>query len=280
MRALANFAHFTPLARREKNPYPATMSLSLRQSEILSLARDSGRVLVDDLARQFDVAVQTIRRDLTEMAERGLLDRVHGGAVPRQGVVNIAYEARRRLNDAGKAAIAAACAAAIPDNSSLILNLGTTTEAVARALLHHKNLTVVTNNMNVANILVQNPGAEIMVAGGALRRSDGGLIGALTAEFFAQFKVDFAVIGASAIDADGDLLDYDLAEVRVSRAILAQARAAFVVADRLKFARAAPARIASLRDMDRLFTDAPLAAPLAARLAGWNTWVEVAVPPR
>lgn len=254
------------------------MPLSLRQSEILALARDTGRVLVDDLARQFDVAAQTIRRDLGEMADMGLLDRVHGGAVPRQGVVNIAYEARRRLNEAGKAAIAAACAAAIPDNSSVILNLGTTTEAVARALLGHKNLTVVTNNMNVANILLQNPGCEIMVAGGALRRSDGGLIGDLTTEFFAQFKVDIAVIGASAIDGDGDLLDYDLAEVRVSRAILSQARAAFVVADHLKLARSAPARIASLSQVDRLFTDAPLPAPLAARLANWGTRVEIAAP--
>lgn len=255
------------------------MSLSLRQSEILALARDSGHVQVDDLARHFDVAVQTIRRDLAEMAEMGLLDRVHGGAVPRQGVTNIAYEARRRLNEAGKTAIAAACAAAIPDNSSLILNLGTTTEAVARALLHHKNLTVVTNNMNVATILLQNPSCEIMVAGGALRRSDGGLIGDLTTEFFAQFKVDIAVIGASAIDADGDLLDYDLAEVRVSRAILAQARAAYVVADHLKLARAAPARIASLSKVDRLFTDAPLPPALASRLAAWGTRVEIAAPP-
>lgn len=255
------------------------MSLSLRQSEILALARDSGHVQVDDLARHFDVAVQTIRRDLAEMAEMGLLDRVHGGAVPRQGVTNIAYESRRRLNEAGKTAIAAACAAAIPDNSSLILNLGTTTEAVARALLHHKNLTVVTNNMNVATILLQNPSCEIMVAGGALRRSDGGLIGDLTTEFFAQFKVDIAVIGASAIDADGDLLDYDLAEVRVSRAILAQARAAYVVADHLKLARAAPARIASLSKVDRLFTDAPLPPALASRLAAWGTRVEIAAPP-
>ena len=189
------------------------------------------------------------------------------------------YESRRRLNEAGKTAIAAACAAAMPDNSSLILNLGTTTEAVARALLHHRNLTVVTNNMNVATILLQNPSCEIMVAGGALRRSDGGLIGDLTTEFFAQFKVDIAVIGASAIDADGDLLDYDLAEVRVSRAILAQARAAYVVADHLKLARAAPARIASLSKVDRLFTDAPLPPALASRLAAWGTRVEIAAPP-
>ena len=95
------------------------------------------------------------------------------------------------MNEGAKAAIARACAAAIPDNCSLILNLGTTTEAVARELLGHRNITVITNNMNVANILVANPGCEIVVAGGALRRTDGGLVGELTTQFFEQFKVDY-----------------------------------------------------------------------------------------
>lgn len=254
------------------------MNLSPRQSEILSIARAMGRVMVDDLARHFDVAVQTIRRDLGELADLGHLDRIHGGAVPRQGMVNIAYERRRKLNAGGKAAIAAAVAARIPENSSIILTLGTTTEAVAQALLHHRNLTVITNNMNVANTLCANPGCEIMVAGGALRRSDGGLVGALTAEFFAQFKVDIAVLGASALDHDGDLLDYDLAEVRVSRAILAQARATYVVADHTKLTRSAPARIASLSEVARFVTDQPLPPDLARRCADWGCEVVIAPP--
>ena len=251
------------------------MALSIRQNEILELARSEGRVLVEDLAQRFDVTLQTIRRDLGDLAEAGLLDRVHGGAVARTGMVNLGYEARRRMNAEAKAAIASACAAAIPDNASLILNLGTTTEAVAQALLHHSNITVVTNNMNVANILLTNPGCEIMVAGGALRRSDGGLVGELTTQFFEQFKVDYAVIGASALDADGDLLDFDLAEVRVSRAILRQAREAFLVTDHSKLGRRAPARICSLSDVSRVFTDRPLPADLTQRCATWGTAVTV-----
>ena len=254
------------------------MSLSPRQTEILALARSMGRVMVEDLARHFDVAVQTIRRDLGDLADLGHLERIHGGAVPRQGMVNIAYERRRRMNAAGKAAIGAAVAAQIPESSSVILTLGTTTEAVAQALLHHRNLTVITNNMNVANILAANPGCEIMVAGGALRRSDGGLVGALTADFFAQFKADIAVLSASALDGDGDLLDYDLAEVRVSQAIIAQARATFVVADHMKLSRSAPARIASLSAVARLFTDAPLPLPLAQRCSDWGGEVVIAPP--
>lgn len=251
------------------------MALSIRQSEILDLARSEGRVLVEELAQRFEVTLQTIRRDLGEMADAGLLDRVHGGAVPRAGTVNLGYESRRRLNAEAKAAIGAACAAAIPDNSSLILNLGTTTEAVAQALVHHSNITVVTNNINVANILLANPGCEIMVAGGALRRSDGGLVGDLTTQFFEQFKVDYAVVGTSALDPDGDMLDFDLAEVRVSRAILRQARKSFLVTDHSKLGRTAPARITSLEEIDTVFIDRPLPDELMARCAEWQTRIQI-----
>ncbi len=252
------------------------MALNFRQTGILELARSEGRVIVEDLAQRFDVTLQTIRRDLTELADAGHLDRVHGGAMLRTGVTNLGYDHRRRMNEAAKTAIARACAAAIPNNCSLIMNLGTTTEAVARELLGHSNITVVTNNMNVANILTANPGCEIMVAGGALRRSDGGLVGELTTQFFEQFKVDYAIIGTSALDRDGDLLDYDLAEVRVSKAIIRQARRTFLVCDHSKLAQSAPARLASLAELDTLFTDAALPDDLMAKCADWGTTVEVA----
>lgn len=252
------------------------MALSFRQTEILDIARLEGRVVVEQLADRFGVTLQTIRRDLSDLSDAGLLDRVYGGAVIRKGMSNIGYEERRRLHDEAKAAIARKCARAIPDNSSLFLNIGTTTEAVARELLTHRNLTVVTNNMNVANILVANDSCEIMVAGGVLRRSDGGLVGDLTAQFIEQFKVDFAVIGASALDADGDLLDFDLQEVRVSQALIRRARQTYLVADASKFARSAPVRIASLREIDAFFTDQPLPPALAEQCREWETEVSLA----
>lgn len=252
------------------------MALNFRQSEILEIARDEGRVVVEALAERFNVSVQTIRRDLTELSEAGHLERVHGGAVIRTGVVNFAYEERRRMNEAAKAAIGRACAQAIPDNSSIVLTLGTTTEAVARELLHHRNITVVTNNINVANILLANESCDILVAGGNLRRSDGGLVGDLTADFMGEFKADFAVIGTSALDADGDMLDYDLAEVRVSRRILRQARQSFLVTDASKLERSAPVRLASLSDIDRVFIDKPLPDALMALCAQWDTEITVA----
>jgi len=251
------------------------MPQSFRHPEILATARRVGKVTVEGLAAQFGVSVQTIRRDLSDLADEGVLQRVHGGAVLRSGVQNIGYEARKALNADAKRAIAEACARDIPDGSSLFLNIGTTTEAVAQALIHHDGLLVVTNNMNVANILIGNPKCEVIVTGGTVRRSDGGLIGNLTERMVSQFKFDIAVIGCSAVDADGDLQDYDLQEVSVSQTAIAHARRKVLVADRSKLERTAPVRIASLEEIDAVYTDANLPALLATRCAGWGTGVQV-----
>ncbi len=252
------------------------MAQSFRQPSILEIARREGRVMVEDLAERLEVTQQTIRRDLTELADAGKLERVHGGAIYPSGVTNIGYEERRGLNEVAKARIAGACAAAIPDGASVFVNIGTSTEAVARALLTHKNLMVVTNNMNVANILVENPHCEIIVAGGALRRSDGGLVGNLTMRTIEQFKFDIAVIGCSAMDMDGDLLDYDVQEVGVSQTIIAHARQVFLVMDHSKIGRAAPAKIASLKEIDRCFTDQGFPARLVEDCTVWGTEIVVA----
>ncbi|KRS11570.1 DeoR faimly transcriptional regulator [Roseovarius atlanticus] len=247
------------------------MSQTFRHPEILEIARTEGKVTVEDLACRFGVTVQTIRRDLTDLAEAGRLERVHGGAVMPSGVSNIGYEERRGLNEAAKQAMAQVCAQHIPDGASVFLNIGTSTEAVARALLAHRDLMVITNNMNVANILVANAECEIVVAGGVLRRSDGGLIGNLTTRVIEQFKFDYAVIGCSALDDEGDLLDFDVEEVHVSQSIIARARRTYLVADHSKFHRMAPARIASLGEVDMFFTDRPVPAPVAERLKEWDT---------
>ncbi len=251
------------------------MVQSFRQTEILEIARTEGRVVVENLADRFGVTLQTIRRDLTELAESGKLDRVHGGAVLPSGTTNIGYEDRREWNARAKLAIARACAARIPNDVSLFLNIGTSTEAVAHELLGHRNLMVVTNNMNVANILVGNPNCEIVVAGGALRRSDGGLVGGLTARIIEQFKFDYAVIGCSALDQEGDLLDFDIHEVGVSQTIIRQSRQTFLVADHSKFLRSAPARIASLSELDCFVTDRPVPQALERLCRDWDTDVVI-----
>lgn len=231
------------------------MFLSSRQSGIVELAKARGRVMVDDLARHFDVTPQTVRRDLNELCDRGRLVRVHGGALYPSTNENLQYENRRQIAADAKAAIGKVAAEIIPDNASLFINIGTTTEAVARALLQHRNLLVVTNNINVANILRASPTAEVVLSGGVVRHSDGALVGDAAVDFFNRFKVDFAVIGASAIDEEGSLLDFDMREVRVAQAIIANAKSVVLVADATKFQRSAPMRIAHISQVETFITD-------------------------
>ncbi|NQW09196.1 MAG: DeoR/GlpR transcriptional regulator [Alphaproteobacteria bacterium] len=235
---------------------------SPRQSDILRMAWELGRVGVDDLAGHFEVTPQTIRKDLNDLCDGGPLQRVHGGAIYPSGASNYAYEARRRLAADGKRRIGERTARLIPDNSSIMLNIGTTTEQVAIALGRHDGIMVVTNNINVANILRGSPTAEVIIAGGLVRPSDGGIVGEATVDFIRQFKVDYAVIGASAIDEEGTVLDYDLREVRVAQEIMRHARHTILVSDRMKFERNAPVRIAHLSEIDVFVTDAEPPEPV------------------
>lgn len=229
--------------------------LNTRQHDILDRARSLGRVDVDALADLFAVTPQTIRKDLNDLCDRRLLTRVHGGAVIASGVENVGYEARRFIARDEKRLIGRAAAALIPNSASLFINIGTTTEEVAQALGEHDGLLVITNNLNVANILYPQQKLEVIVAGGPVRRTDGGVTGEAAVDFIRQFKVDYAVVGTSAIDGDGALLDFDYREVRVSQAIIENARHVILVADRLKFERAAPVRIAHLSQVDYFVTD-------------------------
>jgi DeoR family transcriptional regulator, glycerol-3-phosphate regulon repressor len=138
--------------------------------------------------------------------------------VPHSTTENIEYLQRQLLHEGAKQRIARAVAAQVPAGCSLIINIGTTTEAIARALLHHKGLRVITNNLNVAAILSGNPDCEVIVAGGIVRSRDRGIVGEVTVDFIQQFKVDIALIGISGIEADGTLRDYDYREVKVARA--------------------------------------------------------------
>ena len=229
--------------------------LSNRQNEILLLAREKGRVDVEVLSSTFSVSAQTIRKDLNELCDKQLLQRVHGGAIVGSGIENVSYEARRLLAPEAKKAIGTRAAQLITDNSSLLINIGTTTEQVAHSLCNHKGLLVITNNINAVEIMKNFPGVELIIAGGQVRRSDGGIVGVAAVDFINQFKVDYAVIGVSAIDEDGSLLDYDFREVRVAQAIIENARHVILVADKMKLERTAPIRIGDIAQIDTIVID-------------------------
>lgn len=258
--------------------------LSARHRQILNLAKQQGFLSTEALARSFDVTTQTIRRDINLLCDEGFLRRFHGGAGPASSVENVDYSSRQILNHDAKIRIARAVVAQIPDNASLFINIGTTTEAVAKALADHKNLRIITNNLNVASMLCGNENFEVIVAGGVVRR-DRGVIGESTIDFIRQFKVDFGIIGISGIDNDGTLLDFDYREVRVAQAIIENSRQTFLVTDHTKFSVTPMVKLGTLSDIDILFTDSMPPKEILDVLAETQTRLvvaedEAAAPPK
>ncbi|WP_119460961.1 DeoR/GlpR family transcriptional regulator [Rhodospirillaceae bacterium SYSU D60014] len=252
------------------------MPQNSRQEQIVDLVRRRGFVSIEALAEHFAVTPQTVRRDINALCDRDLLRRYHGGAGLPSSVENTAYQTRQILCLAEKRRIAAMVARHIPDEASLFINIGTTTEEVARALLKHHGLRVITNNLHVASTLAQKKDFEVIVAGGVVRSADHAIIGEATVDFIDRFKVDYGIIGISGIDADGALLDFDYREVRVSQTIIANARQVFLAADHSKFGRNAMVRLGRLQDLSAFFTDAPPPAPVAELLAASGVRLYVA----
>lgn len=234
------------------------MTPNPRQAQLLDEVRARGSASVEALAERFGVTLQTVRRDVKLLADARLLSRFHGGVrTPGSTTENIEYRQRQSLNEAAKARIARCVAAAVPHGSSLFITIGTTTEAIALALMQHEDLCVITNNLNVAAILSDNPNCEVIVAGGIVRGRDRGIVGEVTIDFIQQFKVDIGLIGISGIEADGSLRDFDYREVKVARAIIERSREVWVAADHSKFDRPAMVEAARLSQIDKLFTDRP-----------------------
>ncbi|PMR68136.1 DeoR/GlpR family transcriptional regulator [Halomonas heilongjiangensis] len=231
------------------------MNQQQRQDAIVDLVRRQGYASIEQLTDHFTVTPQTIRRDLNALAGEGLIRRVHGGAGLESSTVNTSYNTRKTLNLEAKQRIAALLARHIPDHASLFINIGTSNEVVAEALLEHQGLEVITNNLKVAAILQHKEDFNVIIAGGQVRSRDGGIIGEATIDFINQFKVDYGIIGISGIDEDGSLLEFDYQEVRVAQAIIRNSRQVFLAADHSKFHRNPVVRQGNLGQLDALFTD-------------------------
>lgn len=231
------------------------MGANSRQNEILDLLRVADNVEVDALSQKFGVSVQTIRNDLRALTALGLVERTHGGAQRVESISNQDYAERRRLMSTAKQAIGRVAANLLPDKCSVMMNIGTTTEQVAMALREHRELLVLSNNVNIIHLLTGSASKELVLVGGTVRQSDGAVVGEEAVEFISRYKADFAIIGASALDDDGAVLDFDAREVSVARAMLRNARTRILVCDSSKFIRTAPVRICDLELLDFVVTD-------------------------
>ncbi len=247
------------------------MTPTPRQSGIIQAASVDGHQTIEALAERFNVTHQTIRRDVNRLANAGLIARFHGGVRLLESTTeNIAYRQRQAIAAGEKQRIARAIAARVPNGCSLIMNIGTTIEAVAHELLRHNDLRVITNNLNVAALLSGNPNCEVIVAGGVVRTNDQAIMGEATIDFIRQFKVDIGLIGISGIEPDGTLRDYDYREVRVARTIIDQSRQVWLAADHTKFSRAAMVELATLEEIDMVFTDQDPPSALSDLMAQYD----------
>lgn len=252
------------------------MDFNSRQSEILQIIRNERFASVESLASRYTVSPQTIRRDVNQLCDLGLLRRQHGGVGLPASYENIAYETRSHLQAEEKIRIARAVAGLIPDNTSLFIGIGTTTVAVARALMQHRGLRVVTNNLEVADLFCRNPSFEVILAGGRARNLQRDFIGEAALAVFRDIRVDFGILSVGGLDCDGSLRDFDFDEVRLSRLILDNAEHPIVVADHTKFRCAAAVRFGRLSEARTLVTDAPISAALGETVAACGVALLVA----
>lgn len=234
---------------------------SKRQATILDMVEDDGFVATEAMVSEFDVTPQTIRRDLNELSRHGLLTRFHGGASQAKSAENPSYKARLQTGVEAKRKIAATTASLIPNGASLFLSTGTTIEAIAEALLDHKDLHVFTNNLHVAQILTRNESFQIIVSCGQVRHHDGGITGSSSEDFIGEFRMDIGIVGISGVSGDGSLLEYDPQEVKTAKTILRNSQKIVMVADRHKFGRRAMNRVGHVRDLDVIVTDGELDEP-------------------
>jgi len=238
-----------------------------RQHLILETVQDNRQVTVSELSERFDVSEVTIRRDLRELAAQGALRRAHGGAVaapsapPEPPVVQ-----RMVQTEESKERIGRAAAALVSDGESVFIGSGSTTAHVARHLVDCKNLTVVTNAINVATELAAAEDVTVVVTGGMMRAWELSLIGHITEQALREVRVDKVIMGMQAISLEAGMTNDYLPEVMTDRTIIEMASELIVVADHTKFGKVASAYIASVERITTLVTDAKTDPDALARL--------------
>lgn len=226
-----------------------------RQDKLLQLVIDKGYCTVEELAETLEVSTQTIRRDIKKLSEERLLVRHHGGASSLSSTVNLDYEIRKVSETNEKNAIAERIAQMIPDNSTVFLTIGTTTEVIASHLLKKNNLQIITNSLRVANVLHSNKSFDVLIPSGKVSAKNGGIVGTDAVDFISNFRFDYIITSAGSIDQDGTLLEYDLNETSIVQTVLKSARNVFVALDSTKFVPKGSIELGNISEATAFFTD-------------------------
>lgn len=240
---------------------------SKRHGEILRLLNEEGTITIASLAERLGVSLETVRRDVRPLADDGSVLKMHGAVGLASMVSEAPFERRMRENAEAKRLIARMVAATIRDGEAIMLDTGTTTSFLARELLGHRRLTVVTNSSDIARTLATVNGNKVYMAGGELRSDSGAAFGISAIEFVSRFSVDHAVISIGAVDAVAGLTDYDLDEAEFARMVLSRGQRSLVITDHTKFGRQGLVRVCGFDGFSELATDQPPPHGIAAALS-------------
>lgn len=254
-------------------PFPS----SQRGAEIIEhVTRAGGRMRIQSLAEALDVSEETVRRNVKRLSDDGLVKKVHGGVLLQHGSTELSFAQRLAENPIAKQKIAAHVAGLISDGSSIFLDIGSTTAFIAEALRGHNELLIVTNSVAVAHSLAARNNNRVFMPGGELRNLDGGVFGAGVLDFIGQFRTDFAVLSAAAINAQNGFMLFDIDEATYSRKIMTNSKTRIIAADSSKFGRTAPIAIGATDTVDLLVTNMAPPDNIQKAFERWGTEIVVA----
>lgn len=248
------------------------------QSAILAAVQEQGRLSIAELAARLRLSDETIRRHVRPLVENGSLDREHGAVAAREIAGEPPFS--RRLKEAAEAkrAIARAAAELVEDGQTIMIDTGSTTAYVAGALNRRRDLTVITNSVEIARQLVGRHGHRVFMAGGELRADIAAAVGPEALAFIDRFRADLAIISVGAIHSDHGFMDFDFSEAEIARSMLARSGQAIVVADSRKFAARAGVQVCPFGDVAHLVTDRTPLDPYATQLRACGVNVVVQQP--
>ena len=253
------------------------MNHSKRHRAILTLLQQDGTVTIADLARKLDVSLETVRRDIKPLASEGTIVKMHGAISLPSMTGEAPFEKRMRENSEAKKAIAVAMAATVRDGESIMLDTGTTTSFLARELLGHRRLTVITNSSDIARTLSTINDNRVYMAGGELRSDNGAAFGVSAIDFVSRFSVTHSVISTGAVDATG-IMDFDLEEAEFARMVISRGRRSAVITDHSKFGRQGLVKVCDFSALTELVTDQPPPPAIADALSAASVQLTLAKP--
>ncbi|MHC5227266.1 DeoR/GlpR family DNA-binding transcription regulator [Enterococcus sp. LJL99] len=231
------------------------MNSNQRKEYILSILEAERSVRINELSRELKVTRETIRKDLYTLEKKGLIKKIHGGAILENHTQETDYEKRKIEKGEEKAKIAKLAVQFIEEGDTVYLDYGTTTLALAKEIIKLKNITVVTNTIPIVNLLLKNDTIDIILLGGLLRKNEVSLYGPFATNNTQDIFVNFGFFGCSGIEANAAITSHHTGEVSVSKEMIKQSQTSVVLADHSKFGMVAFNRTAYFEEIDMIISD-------------------------